>query len=117
MKPQMQFKISLDSFNDALNLNWLRYMRHKQETAFMVLPIEVTKSQLSKIRQRQLSAVDYTQRLAYCFMIAFALGKNSIVDQIKEVIYSRHCYLEDLLDIEEALNILFMYVAGEEHYY
>jgi len=114
MKRQINFKISLDTFNDALNLNWLRHMRKNDESTFMVLPIEVTKHQLNNIRQRQLNAIDYTQRLAYCFMIAFALGKNRIVDQIQDVMYSRHCYLDDLLEIEESLNILFMYVVGEE---
>lgn len=107
------FQVALTKIWNVIDTNWLRKAKTLNEGSFVVLPIEVTQEHFAQLKQGLISSLDYSERMAYCFMLAYALEKHHIVDTIREMMYQRECPVTELLAIEEALNVLFMYVTGE----
>ena len=110
------FNVSLQTINDAINFNWLRKARELSDGSFTILPIQVPQQRFEQLKNKLITADDYSERLAYCFMLAYALEKHHIVDAIQQIIYRRECFINELLEIEEALHVLFMYVTGETYF-
>lgn len=67
--------------------------RELSDGSYAILPIQVPQQRFEQLKNKLITADDYSERLAYCFMLAYALEKHQIVDAIQQIFTERNVSL------------------------